>query len=143
MTGRALRAAPKKDCKTMLHSSKPILAAVCLLLGAGVADAAPAGPDAKAQVAAGERLAREACAACHQVSPQQPMPPPVYDPDQRTGIPAPSFLAIARDRTKDASYLQARIANPHYPMKEQVIDDSDVEALAAYIGSLRRRAERR
>jgi mono/diheme cytochrome c family protein len=85
----------------------------------------------------GREIALEACSACHQVGPGDPAPGPVYDPDQRATIRAPSFPSIARDWRKDDIYLRAVIRLPHPPMKEQAIGEDDLAAIIAYIDSLR------
>jgi mono/diheme cytochrome c family protein len=103
-----------------------------LVAAAGRAAAAPAD-----RVAEGAALARDACSACHQVSPRQKPPPAVYDPDQAANVPAPSFMKIARDRRKTAAYLRQVITRPHYPMREQSFDPNDLDAIIAYIQSLR------
>jgi mono/diheme cytochrome c family protein len=87
----------------------------------------------------GRSVALDACGACHQVRPGDPMPTPVYDPDQRTMVKAPSFATIMRDPRKDAIYLRAVIRVPHYPMKEQAILAADLDAVVAYLQSLRLR----
>lgn len=109
-----------------------IAAVACVML------AAPAGADERrGRVAEGAALARDACSACHQVSPRQKKPPPVIEDKHESGIPAPSFMKIARDRRKTADYLHAVISRPHYPMKEQVFDEDDLDDIIAYILSLR------
>jgi mono/diheme cytochrome c family protein len=86
---------------------------------------------------AGRELALAACSACHQVGPDDPRPGPVRNPDEGRSVLAPSFVEIARDPRKDGIYLRAVIRAPHYPMKEQAIDASDLDALVAYIEWLR------
>src|SRR5690349_8873703 len=107
-------------------------------IGALLAGAAIAGT-AERQ---GEALAGEACASCHQVRPGQARPKAVWDPDQAVAVPAPSFMAIARDPAKNAVYIRAVLAQPHAPMKEQLLSDSDREALVRYILSLAPRTKR-
>lgn len=106
--------------------------AAALVAAAGCAAAAPGD-----RVAEGAALARDACSACHQVSPQQKPPPAVYDPDQSASVLAPSFMKIARDRRKSPAYLRHVITRPHYPMREQSFDPHDLDAIIAYILSLR------
>jgi mono/diheme cytochrome c family protein len=96
----------------------------------------PAGVSAET-AADGRTIALQACSACHQVGPGDPVPPPVRDADERRGVRAPPFAQVAGDPRKDAIYLRAAIRSPHYPMKEQAIDPSDLEALVAYFESLR------
>jgi mono/diheme cytochrome c family protein len=105
-----------------------------VLVCGGIAGPAPLLADT---ATAGRNFALEACSACHQVGPGDPMPPPVRDPDERRGVRAPPFVDIARDPRKDAVYLRAVIRSPHYPMKEQAVEESDLEAVISYIDSLR------
>ncbi len=86
-------------------------------------------------VDSGRALAIEACSACHQVTGAQKRPPPVPNPDEGIPTEAPTFRAIA-ERCTPADRLNAEIANPHYPMREQMLDGIDFDALAAYIRSL-------
>jgi len=99
--------------------------------------------DPEDRIVAGGSLARDACSACHQVSPRQKPPPPVFDPDQQTNVRAPTFMSIARDPRKNAAYLRKVITRPHYPMREQSYDKDDLEAIIAYIQSLRPRTSPR
>jgi mono/diheme cytochrome c family protein len=100
-----------------------------------VASKAAAGPEG--QISEGASMARDACSACHQVSPDQKPPPPVFDQDQEVGIIAPSFMKIASNPRNNAARLRKVIAEPHYPMREQMLDPEDRNALIAYIISLR------
>ena len=102
-----------------------------------IALAGPCSAQPTGRAADGAALARDACSACHQVSPGQKPPPPVFDLDEEARIAAPSFMKIARDPRKDAAYLRKVITRPHYPMKEQVYDDEDLDGIIAYILSLR------
>lgn len=104
-----------------------------VILGAAVISAHAAGAD----VAAGKEFAELACSACHQVRADQPEPAPVFDADRRTMVKAPSFMSIARERGDDAVWLRSAITLPHYPMREQLIGEADLDALIAYIRSLR------
>lgn len=99
--------------------------------------------DSEDRIVAGRSLARDACSACHQVSPRQKRPPPVFDPDQQANVRAPTFMSIARDPRKNAAYLRKVITRPHYPMREQSYDEDDLAAIIAYIQSLRPRANPR
>jgi mono/diheme cytochrome c family protein len=114
---------------------KRILVTTLLCLGspalAGGALAAPA----SASPEAGKALAIEACGACHQVIPTQKRPAPVANPDEGVPTQAPTFTAIA-ERCASADQLRAKIANPHYPMREQALGALDLDSLAAYIRSL-------
>ncbi len=90
-----------------------------------------------AEIARGRAFAELGCSACHQVRADQPLPAPVFDADSKSMVAAPSFLRIARERGTDAAYLRSAITLPHYPMREQMIGDEDLDSLIAYIGSLR------
>ena len=90
---------------------------------------------AQAAVDAGRALAEEACSACHQVTPGQMRPPPVANPDEGSKVQAPAFAEVARLCLSESD-LRTKITSPHYPMREQVLTDIDVGALAQYIRSL-------
>ena len=94
----------------------------------------PASPGAPSATD-GKALAMEACSACHQVGPGQAKPPPTANPDEGSKVQAPSFVEIA-GRCEAAGDLQAKIANPHYPMRTQVLTAIDAQAIARYIRSL-------
>ena len=97
---------------------------------------------ADARIAYGATLARDACSACHQVTPRQKPPPPVFNPDEEASVAAPSFMKIARDNRTNATFLRKVITRPHYPMREQSYDRDDLDAIVAYILSLRSRTRR-
>jgi mono/diheme cytochrome c family protein len=88
-----------------------------------------------ASIEDGRALAVEACGACHQVVAGQKRPAPVAEGAEGTHVEAPTFVQIA-DRCLSAQDLRARIANPHYPMREQELMPLDLDNLAAYIRSL-------
>jgi hypothetical protein len=90
---------------------------------------------AQGTVEDGRALAVEACSACHQVAPSQKRPPPVANPDEGSRIQAPTFAMIAA-RCELEGDLRAQIANPHYPMREQMFAEMDLDSLARYIRSL-------
>ena len=93
------------------------------------------GGQAEASVESGKALAIEACSACHQVVASQKKPPPVANPDEGMPVQAPTFVAIA-EHCASADQLRSKIANPHYPMREQLLGAIDMDALSAYIRSL-------
>jgi mono/diheme cytochrome c family protein len=88
-----------------------------------------------ASIENGQQLAVEACSACHKVAPGQKRPAPVAEGAEGTHVEAPTFIQIA-ERCLTAQDLRARIANPHYPMREQELMPLDLDNLAAYIQSL-------
>jgi mono/diheme cytochrome c family protein len=98
---------------------------------------ASAAAERASPIAAGHALAREACAACHRVDRAQKPPPPVRE-DRSAAVPAPSFLAIARDKRNTRARLRLVITRPRHPMREQSFDRGDLDAIIAYILSLRR-----
>jgi len=83
----------------------------------------------------GRQLAIEACSACHQVIPGQKRPAPVAEGEEGTHVEAPTFAEIA-GRCLSSSELRGKIANPHYPMREQVLMPVDLDGLTLYIQSL-------
>jgi len=87
----------------------------------------------------GRTLAIEACSACHQVIPQQKRPGPVSEGEEGARTEAPTFFEIA-NRCPSAAELKSRIANPHYPMREQLLMPIDVDDLAIYIQTLATRS---
>jgi len=87
----------------------------------------------------GKTLAQQYCAACHRVTREQAQPPDVAV-DTGTGTEtyqAPSFARIAARPDRSEAYLRARITNPHYPMREQEFIPEELDAIVAYILSLR------
>jgi mono/diheme cytochrome c family protein len=89
-----------------------------------------------ASIESGRALAIDACSACHQVVSTQKKPPPVADGNEGARVGAPTFTQIA-DKCLPSDQLRAKIASPHYPMREQMLGDIDLDALSAYIRSLK------
>ena len=94
--------------------------------------AAPAIAD---DVSDGESVATESCASCHQVSAHQVIPPPVPDANGELPSSAPSFYDLTAQRTVDVQFLKTATATPAHVGARP--SDSDLEALAVYIRSLR------
>ena len=84
----------------------------------------------------GRNLAIEGCSACHQVTPAQKPPPPVFDPDQAMTISAPAFGEIARKYRGRSGALRRFILDPKHPMPEQHWDTRELRAVVAYIQEL-------
>jgi mono/diheme cytochrome c family protein len=87
----------------------------------------------------GKSLAQQYCAACHRVAREQAQPPDVAV-DAGSGaetVQAPSFARIAARPDHTAAQLRERILNPHYPMREQQFIPEELDAIVAYILSLR------
>jgi len=87
----------------------------------------------------GVALATEYCSACHRVKAEQPQPPAVIidESTSQEAIPAPSFREIAQRPGRDADYLRALIQAPHFPMPEQQYIPEELDAIIAYITSLK------
>ena len=103
--------------------------------------AADAGASAAAGLTAadGKSLAQQYCTACHRVTKEQAQPPDVVV-DTGTGpetFPAPSFARIAARSDRTEAQLRERILNPHYPMRAQQFIPEELDAIIAYILSLR------
>ncbi len=82
---------------------------------------------AESEVAAGAQLAKRWCAACHIVS-----------ANQNGSVPQgpPSFVSVARSGL-GADRLRAFLSHPHGAMPDLALTRSEIDELAAYIGSLR------
>lgn len=87
-------------------------------------------PDGLAEegVALGHALARQWCAACHQV-----------EAGATANDAVPSFLALARDPAVSEGGLKAWLADPHPPMPNPSLSRAEIDALVAYLLSLRGR----
>jgi mono/diheme cytochrome c family protein len=101
---------------------KPILWAALALLLASLSPIA-----ARADAAAGERLARQWCASCHVIDKSGPA----------TTLPQgpPAFRVIAQHL--DAAEIRAFLTHPHGAMPDLSLTRADIEDLIAYIESLR------
>lgn len=75
----------------------------------------------------GARIAQQWCANCHAIAPGQ-LPP--------MGDAAPSLPAVARRGTTDAA-LRAFLSQPHANMPDHNLTRAELDALVAYIASLR------
>lgn len=89
----------------------------------GVADAQEG-----ALVETGAIIAREACASCHAIG---------TGPDKNTMSAAPSFEAIAAMPSISGLAIKVFLQTPHASMPNIMLAQSEVNALAAYILSLR------
>lgn len=74
----------------------------------------------------GQRLARQWCAGCHAIAPG--MAPP-------TGDAAPPFAGMAPRLTADG--LRGFLSTPHAGMPDLRLSRAEIEALSAYLLSLR------
>lgn len=87
----------------------------------------------------GKALAQQYCSACHRVAQEQAQPPDVVV-DTGSGpesYQAPNFAQIAARPDRTEAELRKRIQNPHYPMREQQFIPEELDAIIAYILSLR------
>jgi mono/diheme cytochrome c family protein len=112
-----------------------IAAIIVTSLSACASTAATAGLTA----ADGKSLAQQYCVACHRVTKEQAQPPDVVV-DTGTGpdtFQAPSFARIAARPDRTEAQLRERILNPHYPMRAQQFIPEELDAIVAYILSLR------
>ncbi len=112
-----------------------VLLVAAALATANVGAAAAGGLTA----ADGKSLAQQYCTACHRVTQEQAQPPDVVV-DTGSGpetFQAPSFGRIAARADRTEAQLRERILNPHYPMREQQFIPEELDAIVAYILSLR------
>lgn len=113
-----------------------------LLRGALLVLAVASGPVAKADedpVARGQALAKQYCAGCHRVAFEQAIPPPVLI-ETETGeeeFKAPSFWQAAHQENRDAAYFRSYIHAPRDPMPAEPLEPKELEAIVAYLMSLR------
>ena len=94
------------------------------------------------RVEQGRLNAIEACAACHQVRPEQPPTPPVHDNNFDLDVQPPSFMEIAKTHGTDIEYLRKHIKEPEWPMREQWLDDDYLRDIILYIQSLKAQPNR-
>lgn len=94
---------------------------------------------ADGSAADGAALAAEYCSACHRTRADQPPPPPVMmeESTSQEAVQAPSFREIAGGPGRDAIYLRAIIEAPHAPMREQQFIPAELDAIIAYLLSLK------
>lgn len=98
-----------------------ILVLTLLWPGLAAAQAQPMGGE-------GLRVARQWCANCHMVS--RDMPPPASDA-------APSFPALAAMSTTTETGLRVFLQTPHANMPNYQLSRGELEAVVAFILSLR------
>ena len=93
--------------------------------------------DAASSIQQGKHDAIADCSACHRVTQDQIMPPPISNPDEARSAEAPSFDVIARRYFGRRRKLIDFIDTPEHPMREQQFLPRDLKAIVDYIGSLR------
>ena len=81
---------------------------------------------AQVQAMQGERIARQWCAHCHQVS-----------EDTIARDLAPSFLDLANRGTENVNWVRAWLQNPLYPMAGINLSNQEIDEIIAYFETLR------
>ena len=82
---------------------------------------------AQERVEQGHEIARNWCSGCH-----------VVEPGGTSGSDAaPPLPVVAQDSSLSPDRLRAWLADPHPPMPNLSLTREEIEALVAYIGSLR------
>lgn len=84
----------------------------------------------------GRTIAKEACAACHQVLPGQTIPAPVHDADEGIDITPPTFVEIAKRYRGNHKALRNFILVPYHPMREQEWNSDDLDDVIAFIAAI-------
>ncbi|MEP3278051.1 MAG: c-type cytochrome [Stappiaceae bacterium] len=74
----------------------------------------------------GEKLAKQWCATCHVVTPEQ----------TTASADAPSFTSIAGNPLKSNDYLTGFLIDPHPPMPNLNLSRQEIADVIAYINSL-------
>ena len=98
----------------------PVAAASLWLLAAPAAEA-------QMKVEQGHEIARTWCSGCH-----------VVESGGASGSDVgPPFPVVAQDSSLTPDRLRAWLADPHPPMPNLSLSQDEIEALVAYIGSLR------
>ncbi len=92
------------------------------LLAAGV----PASAAAQDKAAEGRSIANRWCSSCHLVG-----------PEEAVSDGAPTFSQIAKDPYFTTDRLRAWLAAPHEPMPDLELSREEIDAIVAYLQSLR------
>lgn len=80
-----------------------------------------------ADIENGRRLAKQWCASCHVVSPDQ----------ESATTEAPPFEAVAKSSPAELEKLDVFLTAPHGPMPPISLSRTEIRDLVAYISSLR------
>ena len=108
---------------------------ILLLLGAVLAPAAllaPVRSQELGDIVAGERLAREVCAACHAVE----------RGDTLVSFEgAPAFQLVANDPSASEVGLRVFLRTPHENMPDFILTPQQTDVIVTYILSLRERTD--
>jgi mono/diheme cytochrome c family protein len=87
----------------------------------------------------GQILAKRYCSGCHRVTGDQAIPPPVMV-ETETGemdVKAPSFWQAAHQEGRDEVYFRSYLHAPRDPMPEEPLEPAELDAIVAYLMSLR------
>jgi cytochrome c len=84
---------------------------------------------AMADLRRGRALAEQWCSRCHAVAPNEA----ARDPD------APDFADVSAERSATAYGLRVFLRTPHATMPNFILDPDDIDDIASYIVSLKRR----
>jgi mono/diheme cytochrome c family protein len=76
---------------------------------------------------AGERLAERWCAQCHAIKPGQPSP----------GKAAPTFPAVAAERSVTDYSLRVFLRVPHATMPNLILKPDEIDDIVSYLMSLK------
>jgi mono/diheme cytochrome c family protein len=118
------------------------LIAVMVLCGTIFA-APPAALADSALAGKGQTLAKRYCSGCHRVTADQAIPPPVMV-ETETGqmdVKAPSFWQAAHQEGRDDGYFRGYLHAPRDPMPEEPLEPAELDAIVAYLMSLRAEPE--
>jgi mono/diheme cytochrome c family protein len=105
---------------------KPAAATVLILLAGSLATAQAV--EQAGLVEDGLRIARETCAECH-----------VVEGDRKPSLESPSFAAVAAMPSTTSVSIKVFLKTPHANMPDIILSEAEIDALAAYILSLRKR----
>ena len=119
---------PSKIATIQTVRALPFVAAVSLI-----------DPAIAAAQESGQQLATNYCSACHRVTADQGLPPPVaLETGGATEFrQAPSFRQIAGSAGMDRVALQSFVQQPHYAIPGQILVPEDRSAIVEYILALR------
>jgi mono/diheme cytochrome c family protein len=113
--------------KKSLRGSEMGAGRTVVLAAVLAASAGPSAALAQERVEQGHEIARTWCAGCH-----------VVEPGGAAGSDAaPPLPVVAQDPSLSPDRLRAWLADPHPPMPNLSLTRDEIEALVAYIGSLR------
>jgi mono/diheme cytochrome c family protein len=117
----------------------PLRLVAMTILGAALLAAGPAAAADSALANRGLALAKSYCSGCHRVSGDQAIPPPVTVETEtgNTDVKAPSFWLAAHQEGRDDAYFRKYMHAPRDPMPEEPLEPGELDAIVAYLMSLR------